>query len=96
MMGAWRSHCAPRPLWWDGVEASLPAGIDAAIEEVFRRRRAGEPVNTLCALAAEVPRGGRSRGLAVQILQAMRTVAGRQGLTHLVAPVRPRRRTAIR
>ena len=44
------------PLWWDGDDASLPDGIDRAIEQVFGRLRAGQPVNTLCALAAESPR----------------------------------------
>lgn len=77
------------PLWWDGVDDHLPGGIDPAIEQVFERARAGLEVNTLCALAAESPRGGRRRGLAVELLQAMRTLAERHGLTHLVAPVRP-------
>ena len=77
------------PLWWDGVEATLPDGIDAAIEQIFLRVRAGRPVNTLCALAAESPREGRARGLAVHLLEAMRTIGERQGLVHLVAPVRP-------
>jgi hypothetical protein len=77
------------PLWWDGSDAALPDGIDAAIEQVFTRVRAGEPVNTLCALAAESPRDGRARGLAQQLLTAMRVIGQRQGLTHMVAPVRP-------
>jgi hypothetical protein len=77
------------PFWWDGVDEMLPDGIDAAIEAVFTRTRAGEPVNTLCALAAESPRDGRARGLAVQLLSGMRTIAARHGLDHLVAPVRP-------
>jgi hypothetical protein len=73
------------PLWWDGDDASLPDGIDAALVAAL----SGGPANTLCALAAETPRDGRRRGLAVEILGAMRTLAGRHGLTHLVAPVRP-------
>ena len=77
------------PLWWDGRDESLPEGFDAAIVQVFSRVRAGEPVNTLCALAAESPREGRSRGLAVELLTAMRQIAERHGLTHMVAPVRP-------
>jgi hypothetical protein len=77
------------PFWWDGSDATLPDGIDAAIELIFRQRRATEPVNTLCALAAESPRDGRRRGLAGAILDAMRTIGRGQGLTHLVAPVRP-------
>ena len=74
---------------WDGADASLPDGIDRAIELAFRGHRAGKPVDTLCALAAESPRGGRRRGLAVEILGAMRSLAQRHGLRHLVAPVRP-------
>jgi hypothetical protein len=77
------------PLWWDGDEATLPGGIDPALEQVFGDAVAGRPVNTLCALAAESPRGGRRRGLAVELLGAMRTLAERHGLTHLIAPVRP-------
>ena len=77
------------PLWWDGSDATLPDGIDAAIEQIFDRARANQPVNTLCALAAESPRGGRVRGLAEQLLKAMRAVGQRHGLAHPVAPVRP-------
>jgi hypothetical protein len=77
------------PLVWDGNDDHLPPGIDQAIELVFRHGRAKAPVNTLCALAAESPRDGRRRGLAVEILAAMRTLAERHRLEHLVAPVRP-------
>jgi hypothetical protein len=77
------------PLWWDGTDASLPDGIDTVIEQVFARARAGQRVNTLCALAAEIPRGNRGRGLAEQLLRAMRSIGERHRLSHLVAPVRP-------
>ena len=52
------------PLWWNGNDGALPDGIDGAIEQIFSRVRAGEPVNTLCALAAAVPPEGRGLGLA--------------------------------
>ena len=77
------------PLSWDGSDAALPVGIDAAIEQIFAQVRAGETGNTLCALAAESPREGRRRGLAEQLLGAMREIGERHRLTHLVAPVRP-------
>ena len=77
------------PLWWEGQDWALPDGIDSAIEHIFQRARAGQPVNTLCALAAGVPREGQARGLAVKLLEAMRAIAKRHGLAHLVAPVRP-------
>lgn len=77
------------PMSWNGSDDVLPDGVDSAIEGIFRQHRNREPVNTLCALAAESPREGRARGLAVQLLNAMRAIAERQGLTHFVAPVRP-------
>lgn len=77
------------PFWWSGSDETLPDGIDETIERIFEQLRANEPVNALCALAAESPRDGRNRGLAVQILNGMRTIAQRHGLLHLVAPVRP-------
>ena len=55
----------------------------------MQQHRAGGPVNTLTALAAEVPRHGTRRGLAVELLRGMRTIAERHGLDHLVAPLRP-------
>jgi hypothetical protein len=77
------------PFAWDGRDDTLPDGIDAVLGDIFAQHRAGTPATTLCALAAESPRDGRRKGLAVAILSAMRTLAGRHGLTHLVAPVRP-------
>jgi hypothetical protein len=77
------------PLAWDGDDATLPASFDATIQQVFADLEAGVQVTTLTALAAETPRGGRRRGLAAELLGAMRSLAERHGLTHLVAPVRP-------
>ena len=77
------------PFRWDGDQQSLPPGIDAVLELIFTQHRAGEAPNTLCALAAETPRQNQARGMASQLLNAMRTIATRQRLIHLVAPVRP-------
>ena len=77
------------PLRWNGSERMLPDGIDAAIQQIFGQHRGHETVNTVCALAAESPRDGRTRGLAPQLLSAMRSIGQRHGLTHMVAPVRP-------
>ena len=77
------------PMTWNGDDATLPDGIDAVLEQVFAPGVDRSAANTLCALAAETPRAGRARGMAAEILGAMRTIAGRHGLTHLVAPVRP-------
>jgi GNAT superfamily N-acetyltransferase len=77
------------PLAWDGHDETLPAGIDAVLELTFGQRRTHQPVNTLCALAAETLPEDRGRGLAAEILAAMRLIAERHGLCHLIAPVRP-------
>ena len=77
------------PLVWDGDDATLPPSIDAALEQAVSDRRAGRPVDTLCAFAAEVDPGVRQRGLSGEVLQGMRTLAARNGLQRLIAPVRP-------
>jgi hypothetical protein len=80
------------PCWWDGTVDGLSAGIDATMADAFDRLDADKPVNTLCAIAAEVPPGGRGTGLADDILRAMGAIAVRHGLTHMIAPVRPTRK----
>jgi hypothetical protein len=80
------------PCWWDGTLDGLSGGIDETIADAFDRLDANKPVNTLCAVAAEVPPGGRGTGLADDILKAMATIAVRQGFTQMIAPVRPTRK----
>jgi hypothetical protein len=77
------------PCWWDGTTAGVSDGFDATIADAFDRLDTDQPVNTLCAIAAEVPRGARGGSLAYDILKAMGTIAARHGLTHMIAPVRP-------
>jgi GNAT superfamily N-acetyltransferase len=77
------------PLAWNGDSARLPDGIDDALRRVVSGRRAGRPVDTLCALAAEVLPTARQRGLAAELLAGMRELAHRQGLRRMIAPVRP-------
>jgi GNAT superfamily N-acetyltransferase len=77
------------PLTWNGDDAELPTGIDDALEMAVAARRAGEPVDTLCAFAAEVAPDARRRGVAADLLQGMSELARRNGLRRLIAPVRP-------
>jgi GNAT superfamily N-acetyltransferase len=76
-------HCAP--FAWDGEDASLPPGIDAALRAIV----AGRPADTLCALAAEVDPDARRQGLARALLDGMRSLGERHGLRRFVAPLRP-------
>jgi hypothetical protein len=77
------------PLAWNGDDATLPDGIDAALEQSVRARRENASVDTLCAFAAEVSPAARERGLAGELLRGMSALAARHGLKRLIAPVRP-------
>jgi hypothetical protein len=77
------------PLAWNGDDASLPDGIDAALEQAVTARRDKRPVDTLCAFAAEVAPAARERGLAADLLRGMSALAARHRLKRLIAPVRP-------
>ena len=77
------------PLAWNGDDRTLPDGIDDALRRVVSDVRASRPADTLCALAAEVSPNARQRGLAAELLQGMRELAGRHQLRRLIAPVRP-------
>ncbi len=73
------------PVRWDGRIEDLPAGIDGAIARGFDESGA----NALCALVIMVPRDLQGRGLSALAIQEMLELAGRRGLTDLIAPVRP-------
>jgi hypothetical protein len=75
------------PVAWDGTDAGLGPGIDAAIARGFTTSPA--QATALCALAAEIPPEHRRRGLSEQILRAMAGLAREAGLANLIAPIRP-------
>jgi GNAT superfamily N-acetyltransferase len=77
------------PLVWDGTQADLPSGIDGVLERGVRDAELSRPPTTLSALAAMVAPNHQRRGLSTAILQAMRSTAAANGLTALIAPVRP-------
>jgi hypothetical protein len=77
------------PVAWDGSDAGLGPGIDAAIAAGFQLRAAGGQPDCMCALAAEIPARHRGRHLSGVLLQAMSGLAREAGLNHLIAPVRP-------
>lgn len=77
------------PCWWDGTLDRLPGCLHAMFADAFDRLDTDQPVNTLCAIAAEIPVGGRGTGLAAEILKTMGIIAAQHGLTQMIAPVRP-------
>jgi hypothetical protein len=77
------------PLWWDGADESLSSGIDAAIVASVEGRKLDVQCNTLCAFSAKVALGARGQGLALEGVNAMRSLARERGFLHFIAPVRP-------
>jgi GNAT superfamily N-acetyltransferase len=77
------------PLVWDGTKEDLPSGIDGVLERGVRDAEHSQAPTTLSALAAMVAPSHQRRGLSAAILQAMRSTAATNGLTALIAPVRP-------
>ena len=77
------------PFAWDGVDQTLPDGIDRAIELIFQQSRSRQPVNTLCALAAETP--GRDAAADLRSRSWRRCARSRNVMGWLIwsAPVRP-------
>jgi GNAT superfamily N-acetyltransferase len=77
------------PVYWDGTEEGLPAGLDAVLERGVRDYGKGRRPNTLSALAAVVAQDHQGRGLSATVLNAMKSVAAEHGFGALIAPVRP-------
>lgn len=77
------------PLEWDGTEAHLPAGWDAAIEKAVRDHESGIAPTALVGLAVAVVPEYRSRGISAEVVRAMKSLAADCGLLGPVIPVRP-------
>ncbi len=77
------------PLAWDGSLADLPPSMEAILLRAEQGLRAGQPPNTLSAMAAMVSPERRGQELSSRVIQEMRALAGRHGCTSLIAPVRP-------
>jgi GNAT superfamily N-acetyltransferase len=80
------------PFSWDGDPDHLPEGIDALAQQAFAEHDSGSAPNALSAMAAEVPPENRSKGLGTMLVKAMSALAARNGLSALVAPLRPTRK----
>jgi len=74
------------PFRWDGTDADLPPGIDAA---GLRALEDPGSATALCALAAEVAPDHQGHGMSRRLILAMADVARSLGLGALLAPLRP-------
>ncbi|MDP8969354.1 MAG: N-acetyltransferase [Actinomycetota bacterium] len=77
------------PCWWDGTTGGLPSGIDAVVEQGFRRHEQGRRPNTLSALAVEIAPQHQARQLSRVVLQGLRALAADHGFGDLIVPLRP-------
>jgi hypothetical protein len=77
------------PCAWDGTLAGLGPGIDDTITNAFALHDSCGRPDTLCALAAKIPRRHQDKRLATVVLTGMADIARRFGLRSLIAPVRP-------
>jgi GNAT superfamily N-acetyltransferase len=77
------------PFDWDGTRADLPDGYDSTLVRAAEGFEAGRPATALSFMAAAVAPGRKKRGLATMVLDELTNRAHRDGLTHIVAPLRP-------
>lgn len=81
------------PLVWNGTVAGLPDGWDAALEWGFRDFEQGRLVNTLCGLSIVLSPQSQGKGLSEMMVGAMKDLAISDGLSELILPVRPSRKS---
>lgn len=77
------------PLAWDGTVEGLPDGYDGALVRSVRGHEAGIDADTFCIMAVAVAGNTGRRGLAGQVLTALRQRALERRLMRVIAPVRP-------
>ena len=77
------------PFVWDGTPEDLPDEIGRLMERAMEAYRDRYTPTALSALAALVSPEYQRRGLSLEVLRAMRSLAAHHGMHSLVAPVRP-------
>jgi GNAT superfamily N-acetyltransferase len=81
--------CYGVPLRWDRTLADLPEGYTDSLARSVLEHEAGTRPDTLVVMGAMVRKDEAGKGLAGQVLRALRGEAARRGLTAVIAPVRP-------
>ncbi|GIF76565.1 hypothetical protein [Asanoa siamensis] len=77
------------PVAWTGEVDDLPSGYDEAMVRAVEGHEAGTPATTLSFMAAAVSTKHDRRGLATTVLRALGDRARADGLTRVIAPLRP-------
>jgi hypothetical protein len=77
------------PIRWDGTVKDLPDGYDGALVRAVEGHQGGVLATTFSFMAVAVGNGETKRGLAGEVVTALRVRALGAGLTHVIAPLRP-------
>jgi GNAT superfamily N-acetyltransferase len=77
------------PIAWDGTVGDLPDGYDGALVRAVEGHEAGRKPTALSLMAAAVGAAHDRRGLAGAVLGELKRRAYAEGLSHVVAPLRP-------
>lgn len=81
------------PMSWDGRIESLPPGWDDAIVSGQRLLAAGGQPNALCVLSITVSPRRTGRGVAEQLVSAVKKRAADSGAHSVITPIRPTRKS---
>lgn len=77
------------PISWDGATETLPTGWDDGIKAGAALLQDGSGGDTLFVLSITVSSTLIRRGLAGQLISALKDLAGRDGAHSLISPIRP-------
>ncbi|MED1792747.1 GNAT family N-acetyltransferase [Brevibacillus nitrificans] len=77
------------PFHWNGTKEDLPKGWDDVFLRGIEGYRQEQKPNTLSALSISINPAYRGLGLSRQMVTAMKEIAIQNGLTNMLAPVRP-------
>jgi hypothetical protein len=77
------------PLRWSGAIDDLPAGYNDSLARAVEGHVAGAAPDALAILAAQVRSGRQGKGLASELLLALRNLADQSSWPRVICPVRP-------
>jgi hypothetical protein len=77
------------PVRWDGTVGDLPAGYTDTTRRAVEGRERGDEPDTFVICGGIVSRARAGQGLAGALVTALRELAPANGLTRVIAPVRP-------
>jgi len=82
------------PLEWNDKVENLPDdGWDWALQKGIKDFKSGNKTNLLCALQIVVFGDNRGKGISTYAVEGMKQIGRDHGLTQLIAPVRPSRKS---